>query len=183
MSEDISTMSAPPASSHPARSGVGGYETPPEQPCPHCQTNPARAASWQGCRDRTFPSPAPFGTIPMSHTSTDLPSWPAGVTACSEDVLRGPGAGGELPHELQPDAAVGACHQDAASQRRHPCGDTRRDWERSRGQPRVWLRALMGTGTMPEPALLPRVPQAQPGCQQNPAHRAGCLLCHPVLPC
>lgn len=54
-----------------------------------------------------------------------------------------------------------------------PGGDTRQDccllgMKRSRAQPRVWLQAPTGMGTLPAPALAPRLPQAEPGSQGGP---------------
>lgn len=85
------------------------------RPCWSTPTPGARApsqgqAQQQPGRDHKFPSPAWLRTIPMPCACTHLPSRTLGVTAGSKDVLGGLGAGSELPHQLQPDSAVGARH-------------------------------------------------------------------------
>lgn len=132
-----------------------------------------------------------LGTSPC----TDLPSWTIGVPAGGEDVLWGLGAGGELPHQLQPDAPVGPRHQDAASQRGHLQGGETVTVVTNRlhpaGLPPPWRDGSTGTaqgvvlgthgdsdGVSSSPGTLPALGRAGgPGWEQCSWGHVSCITC------
>jgi len=99
--QDWGVMSTPaPAAGPPSRGQIRqrAGRIPPNSLCPP-GSGPA-------------PCPAPTLTFPLG---------PSRSRQVAKMCWGGPGAGGELRHQLQPDAAAGPRHQDAPSQRGHLC--------------------------------------------------------------
>lgn len=68
-----------------------------------------------------------------------------------------------------------------------PGGDTQQDChllgvKMSQAQPRVWLWAPMGTGTVPAPALAPHLPRAEPGSSVDQGLHGTHYHTSPALP-
>lgn len=192
--------SAPPAPSHPAGSGTAitvgwdGLMTPLEHSCPRCRmtqpgTEPAELLGPRipfACLARgPSPCPAPTLTFPLG---------PSGSRQVAKMCWGGWGLAASCLTSSSPmprlDPVTRTLRASAAiSAASAPGGDTRQDCrllgvKRSWAQPRVWLWAPMGTGTVPAPALAPRLPWAELGSQGGPrappAYGTTCLLQYPV---
>lgn len=149
--KDTGSPSAPPASSHPARARPGST--------PAGTTNSLRPPG-----SGPSPCPVPALTFPLGPSGSRQVAkmcWGGWGLAASCLTSSSP-----MPR-LEPVTRTLRASADISAASA-PGGDTQRDChllgvKRSWAQPRVWLWAPMGMGTVPAPALAPRLPWSEPG--------------------